>query len=102
MRPDDPIINRFNRFFLVLREYLLIDQIGANGWAVQLNPGQVPHSLDSVVKAHAPAPVTTTTPAPGYVKPLLSEVQFNILAGKSPFREEMKGENIFKKYLGPY
>lgn len=53
--------------------YLLIDQIGSDGWAVQLNPGQTPAVLASAVKT--PAPQTLNQPVPGYIKPQPSEAQ---------------------------
>jgi hypothetical protein len=55
--------------------YLLIDQIGQDGWAVQLNPGETPAALAGAVKTPAPQQVSKSTPNPTYVKPQPSEVQ---------------------------
>ena len=55
--------------------YLLIDQIGPGGWAVQLNPGETPAALAGAVSAPAPQTVSKSTPAPAYTKPQPSDVQ---------------------------
>jgi len=55
--------------------YLLVDQIGSDGWAVQLNPGETPAVLAGAVSAPAPQPVSKSTPASAYAKPQSSDVQ---------------------------
>ncbi len=53
--------------------YLLVDQVGSDGWAVQLSPGQTPAAMAGAVST--PAPQIVSQPSSTYVKPQPSEIQ---------------------------